>query len=111
VNNLSYSPDAVNDLEEIWTYISGELQNPDAARRVIDSIFTLVEKLQDFSEMGSPLSAIIGMDSDYRFLVCGNYLAFYRVMNTEVRIVRILYNRRDYIRVLFGARPASERKE
>ena len=42
------------------------------------------------------------MESDYRFLVSGNYLSFYRTYGNEVYVDRILYARRDYMRILFG---------
>ena len=32
----------------------------------------------------------------------GNYLTFYRVNGNEVYVDRILYGRRDYLRILFG---------
>jgi toxin ParE1/3/4 len=86
----------------IWAYIYEDLQNPTAAQNTLDGILNTIEKLQEFSEMGPPLSSIIEVESDYRFLVCGNYLGFYRVMDAQVNIDRILYGRRDYLRVLFG---------
>lgn len=54
------------------------------------------------AEMGAPLSAIVDFETDYRFLVCGNYTAFYRFENRTVYIVRVLYGRRDFMRILFG---------
>ena len=38
----------------------------------------------------------------YRFLVCGNYIAYYREDETAVYVVRILYGGRDYVKILFG---------
>ena len=65
-------------------------------------------KLADFPLIGAPLSSIYEIDSDYRFLVCGNYLAFYRPQESEVLIDRILYGRRDYLVILFGDFPKNE---
>ena len=59
-------------------------------------------------ELGPRLSSIIDLDTDYRFLVCSNYLAFYRIAGSHVYIVRILYGRRDYITMLFGQKPPEE---
>jgi len=53
------------------------------------------------SDLGAPLSSIIEIDTDYRYLVSGNYLSFYRVDGNDIYIIRILYGRRDYISVLF----------
>ena len=102
MNKLFFSPEAVNDLDQIWTYINNELQNPVAAQKIVSDILDTIEKLQDFSELGPPLSSITEFESDYRFLVCGKYIVFYRVMGLDVHIDRVLYGRRNYIRILFG---------
>ena len=52
--------------------------------------------------MGPSLSSIVDIDTDYRFLVCGKYLTFYRYENDIVYIDRIIYGKRDYISILFG---------
>ena len=102
MNKLYYSPEAMSDLDEIWNYISKDLQNPAAARNTVEAILATAEKLKEFSEIGPFLNVITEFESDYRFLVCGNYLAFYRVTESEVKIDRVLYGGRDYLRVLFG---------
>ena len=47
------------------------------------------------------LSSIADVESDYRFLVTGSYLTFYRVLDNDVYVDRVLYGRRDYLRILF----------
>ncbi len=103
MNKLLYSPEALNDLDEIWTYINNELQNPAAAQKIVLDILDTIEKLQDFSELGPRLSSITEFESDYRFLVSGKYIVFYRVMGLDVHIDRVLYGRRNYINIIFGA--------
>ena len=58
--------------------------------------------LQNYAQAGAPLSSIADIESDYRFIVSGNYISFYRAYGSEVFIDRILYARRDYMRILFG---------
>ncbi|MGI6404034.1 MAG: type II toxin-antitoxin system RelE/ParE family toxin [Oscillospiraceae bacterium] len=99
---LRYSNQSRRDLDEIWDYIATELQNPPAAVRIVNAIMDSVDQLIDFAEMGAPLSSIANVESDYRFLVHGNYLTFYRVQGDEVYVDRVLYGRRDYLRILFG---------
>ena len=55
-----------------------------------------------FPEIGAPLSSIISLEVPYRFLVCGNYTAFYKVDGDEVHIIRVLYGRRNFMQILFG---------
>lgn len=94
-NKLHYSPKALRDLDEIWEYIVMDLYNSDAAMNVVNRIMDAIDRLQDFSESGVPLSSVVDVESDYRFLVSGNYLVFYRAIDKDVYIDRILYGRRD----------------
>ena len=100
-NNIHYSAESRHDLDDIWDYIVSELQNRVAAERVVDRILDAVERLKDFAEMGALLSSVADVGGDYRFLVSGNYMFFYRVNGRDVFIDRVLYGRRDYLRVLF----------
>lgn len=100
-NKIHYSPESRRDLDDIWDYIVSELQNRSAAERVINRIIDAVDPLKNFAEMGIPLSSIADIGTDYRFLVSGNYMVFYRVQGNDVYIDRVLYGRSDYMSVLF----------
>ena len=99
---VQYSPEALNDLDEIWEYILLELGNPDAAENVVNKMMDTIDALEDFPERGAPLSSVAEVESDYRFVLSGNYIAFYRVEGKTVQVDRVLYQARDYLRVLFG---------
>ena len=98
---LHYSPQSLNDLDEIHEYIQTELSNPSAAIRIVNDIMDAVEKLQDYPNMGTRLSSVSNIQSDYRFLISNNYMVFYRHLGNDVYIDRILYARRNYLRILF----------
>ena len=100
-NKIHYSPESRRDLDDIWDYIVSELQNRSAAERVINRIIDAVDPSKNFAEMGTPLSSIADIGTDYRFLVSGNYMVFYRVQGNDVYIDRVLYGRSDYMSVLF----------
>jgi plasmid stabilization system protein ParE len=101
MNRLSISPQARKDLEGIKAYIAGELENPVAALNVVSRITRSIKNLKDMPGTGSPLSSKVPFETNYRTLVCGNYLAFYRYEDKTVFVDRILYGRRDYVRILF----------
>jgi addiction module RelE/StbE family toxin len=101
MNRLSISPEAKKDLEEIKAYISEELENPTAALKVISQILHSLKQLKDMPGIGTRLSSKVPFETDYRFLVCGKYIAFYRHEDKTVYIDRILHGRRDYVRILF----------
>jgi len=102
MNKIFLSAEAQNDLKEIRQYITEELNNPTAAESTLAKITRRIRTLADFAEIGSPLSSVVGSETAYRFLICGNYLVFYRTEKNSVFVDRILYGRRDYLRILFG---------
>ena len=99
---LLISPEAKQDLLEIKEYISNELDSPIAAKNVTDKIIKQISSLSDFPKIGTMLSSIINMETGYRFLVCGSYTAFYRYIDNTVFVDRILYGKRDFMRILFN---------
>ena len=106
MSKVRYTPEAEDDLAGIKKYIAEELGNSSAALNTVTKITKRMRKLEQFPELGALLSSIVDIDSDYRFLVCANYIAFYRIDGNDVNITRILYGRRGYIKVLFGELPS-----
>ena len=81
---VQHSPKTLNDLDEIWDYILLNLGNPDAAENVINKMMDTIDALEGFPERGTPFSSVADMESDYRFVLSGNYMAFYRVEEKTV---------------------------
>ena len=100
--NIVFSPEAIKDLEETKAYITEELCNEQAAVKTVSKILKDIRMLSQFPESAPLLSSIVDFDTNYRFLVCGNYIAFYRLGENEVRVLRILHARRNFMQILFG---------
>ena len=98
---IEYSPFAQQDLEQIGDYSKRELCSPTAALNTVNRIQDSIDNLSAFPLIGAHLSSIVDVDTDYRFIVCGNYLAFYRTDEITVYIDRIIYGKRDYMTILF----------
>ena len=107
---IKVSPLAITDLQEIKDYISDELSNSIAANKVINRIIDDYTLLETSPEMGASLSAKIHIATDYRYLVSGKYIVFYKTDKEYVYISRILYGARDYIRILFNDEIADNSK-
>lgn len=105
MNRLLYSPQASSDLHEIRLYINDELQNATAAINVVSKITKKIRSLMDFPHMGAALSSITNIITDYRYLIYGNYTAFYRYDKQSVYVIRILYGRRDFMKIFFSVSP------
>ena len=100
-NKILYTDEARCDLDSIWDYIALDLQNQQAAERLVNKIMDRVDQLEDFAESGMLLSSISEVIGEERFLVCENYLIFYHTGKSVVTVDRVLYGRRDYLSVLF----------
>lgn len=100
-SRIHYSPMSLKDLDEIWEYISNELMNPSAAENTISGILNSLDSLEEFPETGSKLVFDNGLDSGYRFVIYKNYIAFYHLQNGFVYVDRVIYRKRDYMKILF----------
>ena len=100
--NIVYSPEALRDLDQTWEHIFEELFNPDAAQRIVQMVLDTVDLFCEQPFLGTMLSVVTDVESDYRFLVCEHYLAFYRIEDQGIYIDRVLHEKQNYIRVLFG---------
>jgi len=88
---VNWTYPAVRDLEIIGAYIRQDSR--DAAHRVLTEIFTAVESLSSLPNRGR-----LGRLSDTRELVLtpSPYIAVYRVLSQEVRILRIRHAARKW---------------
>ena len=100
MNKLRLSPEAAADLKGMGDYIAQTLQNPIAAGRVLRRVMDSIRVLERYPQAGFSVSARTGID--LRILVCGIYLAVYRVEGDTVSVARVINGRQDYITELFG---------
>ena len=98
---IKLSPEAITELQQTKSYMTEELCNEQAAVNTVAKSTKRIRMLAGFPESGSPLSSIVDFETDYLFLVCGNYTAFYRIENQTLNIVRVLYGRRNFMQILF----------
>ena len=100
-HKIKYTPAAVDDMDEIFSYISQD--NVATAEMMLEKINKEIVKLVEFPNMGSVLSEeeYTIIQRGYRFIVVHPYLFFYRITDNTVIICRILHGRRDYLRKLF----------
>jgi addiction module RelE/StbE family toxin len=99
---LRINPIALQDLQEIKAYIADELCNIDAAIDTLKSIVASYKHLLDFPMMGKALTDTINIPTDYRFIVSGKYLVFYKIEEEFISIYRIFNSRQDFIKILFA---------
>lgn len=96
---IRINPMAIADVQEIKAYIAEG--NPQAATKMGNTIYAKIKKLADFPKIGTSPSSKINIQTDYRFLVCGVYLIFYKIEGEYISIYRVLNGVRDYLSILF----------
>lgn len=101
-NKIKYTTIAVDDMDEIFSYISKD--NVASAEALLERITSGISGLAEFPNMGSVLSdeEYTLVNSGYRFIVIHPYLIFYRIIGNTIVIHRILHGRRDFLRELFS---------
>ena len=105
---IHISPEAADDLRAIKEYIAIELENPEAAVNTVSKITKAIRNLAKFPGIGVLLSSKVSIHTDYRFIVIGSYMAFYRFGREDVHVIRVLYGKRDYMKILYGDIEAAE---
>ena len=100
--NIQITEPAEKDLNEIGTYISKELLEPETAKKVISKIAKEINSLEDM-----PLRNALAADEklaykDIRKIMVDSYIVFYIITEESktVTITRILYGRRDWLNLL-----------
>ena len=84
------APRAQIDLENIAQYIAE--RNPPAAKRLIDRLIQQWELLATQPRSGAERDDIL---PGVRHKITGQYIAFYRVDDEDVLILRVLHGRRN----------------
>jgi len=100
--NVRIMETAQEDFYGIYRYINDELKSPDAAKRRIKVI---EEAVRSLSEMPFRVSLVADgylASKGFRMLAVKTHLVFFiiREETRSVSVVRVLYNRRDWARIL-----------
>lgn len=99
---LYYTPKARNDLLQIKESIIEKFDDEDLAKKILRKMTETVRQLITFPYLGRELSGITGIYTDYRCLFCEKNYVFYRIEADRVCVIRVLNERQDYMRILFG---------
>ncbi|MDE0029356.1 MAG: type II toxin-antitoxin system RelE/ParE family toxin [Deltaproteobacteria bacterium] len=74
--------------------------NPATAEDTVNALLALIASLGEFPERGRiPRDAVLKA-SGYRYLRHGEYLVFYKVLRSQVRVYRVVHGRRRYEDIL-----------
>jgi len=86
---------AQRELDEI-AKLHMELVGPLSAQKITDCIYSALERLETFPELGIKCRDKHLATAGYRMLICDNYLCFYRLVGNIIYIYHIVDGRSDY---------------
>jgi plasmid stabilization system protein ParE len=86
------SPDAVDDIERLRSFL--DQNNPDAARRTLALIWTAIERLQEFPDLGMPTEDAEVRQIVIRFGASGYIVRYARLREDgDILVTRIWHGR------------------
>lgn len=94
---IIYSPEARQDLRDIYGYIAFSLLQPKTARSQTRRIMEEIDSLNDFPMRYRTYPGEPWCSAGLRYFNVGNYLVFYlpKEENHTVSVIRIMYGGRD----------------
>ena len=93
----NFTKKAETDLDEILSYISIELSNPDAAASFLKDLQTVLTSICSVPKIGRIVENEFLPDKEIRKSLVGNYVLYYLPDTEEksIYVLRILYSRRN----------------
>lgn len=94
---LRINPVVVEDLKNTKEYIAED--NEEMAVKTIQEIYARIESIQQFLYMGADLSKRVSFRTDYKYVVCGNYVVLYKIGKAYVEIYRVVNRYQDITQI------------
>lgn len=104
---VEYSPTALEDMQDIHEYVSSNWDE-DIARKLLTKITSDIRRLELYPEVGVDLGKIIDIPTEYRYIFSRKNYIFYRIDQDKIRIIRVLNEKRNCLKILFGISKESE---
>jgi plasmid stabilization system protein ParE len=86
---IIWSPLAIDRVAKIAEYIAQD--SPNSAQKWVESIFKIIERLEEFPKSGRIIPEI--MQDDFREIIHGNYRIIYRLQIEIISILTIRHGR------------------
>ena len=88
--------EAAEDLDDIYDY--GRKQSPTAASRLISELYETFERIANNPDMGRLYE---NRAPGLQVFVSGKYHVFYRIVNDDAQIKRVIHGARDLTKIVF----------
>ena len=86
---------ALNDIDRIADYHLLAV-GPISAEKITDMLLDSIEKLGEYTLMGTEHSDSVLQKKGYRKLVCGEYICVYQLIDDTIYVYRVVHGTTDY---------------
>ncbi len=88
-----------NDIIKIRTNLVRKDYSSSTIKDIFEEIFRLMALLRTNPELGTMFSNKTSIPNEYRYLIAGKYIVFYKVYHNEklVKILHIYHSKENYI--------------
>lgn len=97
---IVYTKEANEDFVNITSYLL-QFNDEDTVQKRVNKVKAEVTRLEQNSHIGTPVKSRFKTEASERYLVCGKYIVFYRLLKTEIEITRIADGRQNWQKSLF----------
>ncbi len=98
---IRYTPKAMGDMDAVWNDVYEVSKEPDVTDRYVNDFIDEIEKKKQFPLLGIPL-VYRGLFTGFYAVSFKKYKAFYRVNDNYMEVLRIIMEKKDYMKILFG---------
>ena len=98
---VKYSPLVLKDMDAVWDEVFLASQSYDVADRYVLDFADKIAEKKEFPQSGIPL-LYRGLFTGFYSVNFKAYKAFYRVRGNCIEVARVLLQKREYMKVLFG---------
>ena len=92
---IRYLPSFKQDLRDTKNYIADTLQNPEAAKSLIEETEKAIMKRSEMPLSFEPVQLLYDPQHPYYKIYVKNYVVYYVVIDNVIEIRRFLYGRRN----------------
>jgi len=88
-----------NDMERSHVYLSRGNYHENMINEIFETVYTSLKRLSTSPKIGAKLSNKTTIPNEYRYLVSGDYLIFYKIYEKEelVKIFHVYYGKENYL--------------
>ena len=107
MREISFTPEAINDLEGIKEHIDEEFGQK-KEKEILKAIMKDIKRLKRYPNTDIKLFERFDIETDYKCIYSHKNYVFYRPEEDTIRIIRVLNEKRDFLYILFGTRMSSD---